>query len=297
MGKKKASIRAKLAEGLLWSLNVKKDFETEENATNYLEKQYDKNTHDIRVSRLKISPAHFVRDNLEVFVFNKYTKGNKIIVYFHGGAYNSGPLSFHFKYLETLHKKTKVPIVLPIYPKAPNYTYLDAYNVLENAYEDILKLNYDEIIFMGDSAGGGLAVGMYQKLKADKKYLPNKLILFSPWIDLTMENPLIDSLESLDPMVSKVGLRAMAEYWADGTDLNNYLLSPTNGNLKDLPETTIFVGTHEIFLPDIRAFKDKLTKNNTRLNYYEYYGLNHVFVLYPIPEAKKALQTVISKIK
>ena len=116
MGKKKASIRAKLAEGLLWSLNVKKDFETEENATNYLEKQYDKNTHDIRVSRLKISPAHFVRDNLEVFVFNKYTKGNKIIVYFHGGAYNSGPLSFHFKYLETLHKKTKVPIVLPIYP-------------------------------------------------------------------------------------------------------------------------------------------------------------------------------------
>lgn len=297
MGKKKASIRAKLAEGLLWSLNVKKDFETEENATNYLEKQYDKNTHDIRVSRLKISPAHFVRDNLEVFVFNKYTKGNKIIVYFHGGAYNSGPLSFHFKYLETLRKKTKVPIVLPIYPKAPNYTYLDAYNVLENAYEDILKLNYDEIIFMGDSAGGGLAVGMYQKLKADKKYLPNKLILFSPWIDLTMENPLIDSLESLDPMISKVGLRAMAEYWADGTDLNNYLLSPTNGNLKDLPETTIFVGTHEIFLPDIRAFKDKLTKNNTRLNYYEYYGLNHVFVLYPIPEAKKALQRVISKIK
>lgn len=297
MGKKKASIRAKLAEGLLWSLNVKKDFQTEENATKYLEKQYDKNTHDIRVPRLKNPPAHFIRDNFEVFVFNKYTKGDKVIVYFHGGAYNSGPLSFHFKYLETLHKKTKVPIILPIYPKAPNYTYLDAYRVLENAYIDILKLNYSEIIFMGDSAGGGLAVGMYQKLKADKMYLPNKLILFSPWLDLTMENPLIDSLESLDPMISKIGLRAMAEYWANGSDLTNYLLSPTFGSLNKLPETTIFVGTHEIFLPDIRDFKDKLINNKVKVNYYEYYGLNHVFVLYPIPEAKKALKTVISKIK
>lgn len=297
MANKKTSIRAKLAEGLLWSLNLKKDFVSKENANLYIEKRYTKNDHDIRLPRMKNPPVNFIRENLEVFVYNKYTKGDKLIVYFHGGAYNSGPLSFHFKYLETLHKKTKVPIILPIYPKAPKYTYKDAYNLLEKAYKEIVKLNYHEIIFMGDSAGGGLALGMTQKLKKLKQIIPNKIILFSPWLDLTMENPLIDSLESLDPMISKVGLQAMANYWANGTSLNNYLLSPTFGDLDNFPETTIFVGTHEIFLPDIRLFKEKLIKANVKTNYYEYKGLNHVFVLYPIPEAKEALKIVVENIK
>ena len=297
MKETKASIRAKLAQSLLWSLKVKNTFVTEENAKKYLRKRYDKNNRDIRLPRMKNPPSHYVREGLEVFVYNKYTKGDKVIVYFHGGAYNTGPMSFHFKHLEKLHQKTKVPIIMPIYPKAPNYVYLDAYRVLEEAYSDIIKLNYNDIIFMGDSAGGGLAVGMYQKLKLDNSlHLPKQLILYSPWVDLTMNNPLIDEYEQLDPMLSKVGLKEMADYWANGDDLNNYLLSPTNGDLKNIPELTIFVGTHEIFLPDIRDFNSKLKANKVKTNYYEFIGQNHVFLLYPIPEAKLAFKKVVEQI-
>ena len=97
-------------------------------------------------------------------------------------------------------------------------------------------------------------------------------------------------------MLSKVCLKEMADYWANRDDLNNYLLSPTNGDLKKVPELTIFVGTHEIFLPDIRDFNSKLKANKLKINYYKFIGQNHVFLLYPIPEVKLAFKKVVEQI-
>lgn len=295
--KQKVSIQASIAEKLLWTFQVKKDFESVERANEYLEKRFDKNSKEVKAPKMKYNPKHFDNNDLSVYVYNHFNKGNQVIIYFHGGSYNSGPIRYHFKFLEKLHKKTKMPIILPIYPKAPNHTYLEAYDKLTLAYEEVLTLNYEEIVFMGDSAGGGLALGFYQKLVKDQKRLPKKLILLSPWVDITMDNPEIDLLENLDPLISKIGLKEMGKAWAGTTSLKDPLLSPTFGNLKSFPETTIFVGTHEIFLPDIRLFKDKLLKQNIKVNYFEYYKMNHVFLLYPIPEARKALRQIANILK
>ena len=56
------------------------------------------------------------------------------------------------------------------------------------------------------------------------------------------------------------------------------------------------MGTHEIFLPDIRDFISKLKANKVKTNYYEFIGQNHVFLLYPIPEAKLAFKKVVEQI-
>lgn len=293
----KVSLQAAIASKLLWTLQVKKDFESVERTNDYLEKRAEKNNEFIKAPRMKYAPKYFDNELLPLYVFNHFDKSEKVIVYFHGGAYNSSPLGFHFKFVEKIHKKTKMPVLMPLYPLAPNYTYKDAYEQLDSFYEAILSLNYEEIIFIGDSAGGGLAAGLFDKIASQGLKLPSKLVLLSPWVDITMDNPEIDLLEHVDPLISKVGLKEMGKVWAGNTDTTSPLLSPTFGNLSNYPETTIFVGTYEIFLPDIRLFKDKLLKQGVKVNYFEYFKMHHDFLLYPIPEAKKAIKQVVNILK
>lgn len=44
---------------------------------------------------------------------------------------------------------------------------------------------------MGDSAGGGLALGLVLALREQGKSraMPKEVVVYSPWTDLTMSNP------------------------------------------------------------------------------------------------------------
>lgn len=64
--------------------------------------------------------------------------------------------------------------------------------------------------------------------------------------------------------------------------------------MENLPRTTIFVGTHEIFYPDIVKFFNKLNDNgvDVELNIGE--GMSHVYPLYPmVPESKEAFKHIV----
>ncbi len=42
---------------------------------------------------------------------------------------------------------------------------------------------------MGDSAGGGLALALEEKLSQEEIEMPEKTILISPWLDTRLTNP------------------------------------------------------------------------------------------------------------
>lgn len=51
----------------------------------------------------------------------------------------------------------------------------------------ILDMGYtgDQIFVAGDSAGGGLAVALCMWLREHDRPMPAKLVLMSPWLDMT----------------------------------------------------------------------------------------------------------------
>ena len=58
-------------------------------------------------------------------------------------------------------KETGAEVVLMVYPKAPVYTCSESYDACVKYYlEYIEKNSCGKIVFMGDSAGGGMALGM-----------------------------------------------------------------------------------------------------------------------------------------
>jgi len=237
-----------------------------------------------------------IDDDLRLFYLNTESNSNKIVIYLHGGAYVDEFLPFHWLMLDKITREIDCTFIIPDYPLAPHFNYRDCYKILLKFYKKVLKYYPDkQIIFMGDSAGGGLALGLTMFFNEKGLRLPDKHILLSPWIDLNMDNPEIDKYIKVDPTLNRDELLVDALYWANGTDLKDYRLSPIYGDVTCLKDVTLFSGTHEFLYPDIVKFSRILKRKKIKNTLIIGEGLNHVYPAYPIPEADEAIKQ-ISKI-
>ncbi|HEL0798767.1 TPA: alpha/beta hydrolase [Streptococcus equi subsp. zooepidemicus] len=243
------------------------------------------------------------KDNMQVHSWNEKpnkSSDQKVILYLHGGSYLNNPTSYHIDMLKTLSTSLDAKIVLPIYPKAPTYTYDVAMPRLVSLYQDILKSTSPQnITIMGDSAGGGLALGLALALKTENITQPKDIILLSPWLDVTLSNEDIPKYESSDPILSAWGLRIVGDIWARRGENNTKhpYVSPIYGDTNGLAPITMFVGTHEIFYPDIKKFDDMLEQKGHKHQLFVGEKMNHVYPIYPIEEAKTAQYQIIDTIK
>lgn len=210
--------------------------------------------------------------------------GEKCVLYLHGGGYINQPSLFHWWFLDRLVQDTDTDFFVPIYPKAPEYSYKAAYTRLMTVYEDLLCKGYRQIILMGDSAGGGMALGFSQMLRNEDLQQPEEIILISPWLDISLGHEDIRKYEKRDPMLNVDNLRKIGRLWAGGSHPGSYRLSPINGNLENLGRISIFIGTHEICFPDAAELSRILNEQGIGHNYFEYNRMNHNFPLYPIKE-------------
>lgn len=292
------SIRSWMVERLLKRLSNKRNFTDDKLYAAFLKEKQNETEKPYVLPKYiewKFDIEKHYFDGMECYVFNqRKSTSKKSILYLHGGGYIKQPSFYHWHFLGKIVKNTDVKIIVPIYPKAPNHQYKNSFNKVLPLYKWMLETsNHESVILMGDSAGGGFALALAQLLLEKALPQPEKIILLSPWLDITMKNPDTYILENKDPMLGIYGLIQMGKAYAGDTDLNHYMLSPINGKINGLGEISLFVGTHEVFLPDARKFRDIVKSKRVSMNYYEYPKLNHIFVLYPIPEAKKATREII----
>jgi len=220
------------------------------------------------------------------------------IVYFHGGAYLLEGSSMHWKIVETVVVKVNCRVSYVDYPLAPENTYRATFDMIQKAFDSLTEQYPDDrFMLMGDSAGGGLALAFALKLANENvKVQPVKNILFSPWLDLSMQNQEIKNQEVLDKILPLNALIEAGKKYAGGDNTGNYLLSPIHGDLASVNNTLIFYGTHELFYPDCKKLAEQ-TRNFGNFVFHEFTEMQHDWVIFPIPEAKQALDTAIEFIK
>ena len=234
-------------------------------------------------------------NNFDVYHFFNTSKNNNAIIYLHGGAYINNPNIFHIMYIDKIVKKTNIDVYLPIYPLAPNHNCEEAYDFLLKLYKKLIN-EEKNIIIMGDSAGGGLALGFTIYLNELMIKQPIKIILISPWVDVTMSNSDIKKYEKNDPMLSSYGLIEIGKIWKGNLDIKDYRVSPIYNEFKNIPLSLIIVGTNEILYPDIIMLYKKIVKNNnSKLIIGK--NLNHIFPLYHIGKIRKYFNEIIEFIK
>ena len=238
-------------------------------------------------------------DGMQVFVWNEKKDTNQKVIFFtHGGAYVQQPTRMHFTLVNKIAQAIDAKVVFPIYPKTPKHQYRETYEKLEKLYRRILEenTNPNSIIFMGDSAGGGLSLGFAIYLKELSLPQPKEIVLFSPWVDIATDNPEIALVEPFDPFLKQSGIQEVAKFWA-GEELKQPLVSPLFGDLSGLGRISIYIGTHDIFYPDNRLLHEKLLKEGITHRYIEREKMNHVYVLLPIKEAREDIQELIEELK
>lgn len=217
-----------------------------------------------------------------------------VMLYLHGGAYMANITRQHWDFTEQLIIRTKATVVVPDYPLAPEAVFTETYAFIENLYAAILaEYPSKRIILLGDSAGGGLAFGFVQQLRNEGKKQPEQVILFSPWLDISMRNPLMIPIDKEDNILSIKGLQIAGQKYAGTADLKDFRVSPLYGSLKGLCRISVFTGTKDILNPDVKKLKELMNEQQLNLNCFEYPHLFHDWV---IITSLKESQDVINKV-
>lgn len=218
------------------------------------------------------------------------------IIYFHGGAYVNNIIKPHWFLIEKIAEKSQFEIIVPLYPLAPHSNYdesiLNITPLINSYINDSSKKN---IIFMGDSAGAGLALSLCMILRDKEKKLPKKVVLLSPWLDISMTDPDLIKLSKKDKMLGIEGLKWAGDKWAGTNEKTDPKVSPLYGSLINLPPISIFTGTADILNIDARKLYNLAKLNNIdAIEFNEYQNLYHVWMATPIPEAYKSIDQIIN---
>lgn len=240
------------------------------------------------------------RKLFEISPKNKEERSNKTILYFHGGAYVAEATAEHWHFLEKLVNDTKVTVIMPDYPLTPKHTYKDVLRMIEPVYKETLnKVGAENLIVMGDSAGGGMALGLLEKLSLSNVKMPSKTILISPWLDTTMSNPKIDEIQKNDKDLNKEKLYlAGVSYSRDLEKQEDYFVNPINGKLSKLKNVVIYTGTYDILNPDCHVLQEKAQKDGVEIKIKEYETAPHIWIVNNDDElARNAYNDLLTEIE
>jgi len=229
--------------------------------------------------------------NKRVFTITprNHVKG-KHIIFLHGGAYAGESTIIHWVFIHKMLTQSRCRISVLEYPLAPENTYKETFRMVKESYRILTASNNDEIILMGDSAGGGLSLALTQLInKENILRKPSKQVLISPWVDVTMSEPIPKELEDKDILLGVEPLIIAGKNYAGDTDPKHHLISPIYGDFEGMGEVGIWIGTHEIFLVDMPNLKNKLEHANVKYSYYEKEAMQHDYAIFPIKEGNEAI--------
>lgn len=271
------SVIAKIYEKIL--MFTKPDYmDSQEAVDEFLASKEDKDPSSIFKS--------FDFNGMEVFHFGNKESSQRTIIFIHGGAY-VGEINYqHFFFCYLLARKLNAYVLAPVYPLAPKHSCNETFDLIRDLYNEYSN---DNIILMGDSAGGGFVLSFCQHLNRVNLSQPDNVVVFSPWVDVSMDN---DYDSKSDPILGEVGLRQIGKSWAGDLDTKNYKVSPLYGDNTNLPRTLIFVGDNEIFYKDVLKYAENLERDNVDYRLIVGEGLFHIYPLFPMPETRTAFKEI-----
>lgn len=174
-----------------------------------------------------------------------------VLFHIHGGGFRGGNPSRSRPFAETVAARLGCTVILPGYPLAPENPFPAALLSLYDAFAAIET--QQPLVIGGDSAGGNLALGLWQLGAA-----ADALWLLSPWLDLRVTAQSYDRAATTDQLFSREMALDAREMYLQGHSPEDPLASPLLGTLGELPETFVLAGGVEVLLDDSLSLVSQL---------------------------------------
>ena len=244
--------------------------------------------------------------------FHKNITKNSIIVHVHGGGFITlSPLS-HENYTRKIVNKTGIPLLSIDYRLSPEYSFPSALDDVYQTYkwliengENDLNIKINNIILLGDSAGGNLIMSLIYILLIKEMKLPDMIILAYPAVKMTIIPLSLSYLNSLyDPLLDYNLLNfCLKSYLGEYKNDKNPFLSPLymkNEIIKNIPKINIYGGTADPLRDDYVEFFHKCNKANVDCHLIEFSYFPHGFLNYDysfiMPQASKCTEMICDDI-
>lgn len=177
---------------------------------------------------------------------------SRAILYLHGGGFCIGSPRSHRSLAAAIALASGCVAYVPNYRLAPEHPFPAALEDAAKAFELMQGLGVAarRTVFVGDSAGGGLALVAAQAHHALGLPEPSGLVLLSPWADLTNSGRSFGLKANVDSIVRKQRLNDMASAYSGEAFTHDAAVSPLMGDFSGLPPIYVQVGSEEVLLSD-----------------------------------------------
>jgi len=219
---------------------------------------------------------------------------DKVVLYFHGGAYFVCSPATHRPITWRLSAAARRPVLSLDYRQGPSHTLTESLADALAAYQGLLDAGHrpKDIVIAGDSAGGHLTLATLLALRDEGMPLPAAGICLSPWADLTV--PPRRENRWADPMLPASRIDWLARRWTDGRDPRDPLISPVYGDYTGVPPLMIVTGSTEILRGEARRVADRARRSGVPVRYEEWHRMPHVFPIFSdvLPEARRIFEHI-----
>lgn len=220
----------------------------------------------------------------------------RVLLYFHGGGYAAGSPAGVRDLVWRMSETARCRVLVVDYRLAPENPFPAAIEDAATAYRYLLASGFapQSIAFMGDSAGGGLALGALVKLRDDGAPMPAAACGLSPVTDLAITGGTLTTNREADPMLLVEQMRTTARWYLGSTPATSPYASPLYADLRGFPPTLLHAGSTEVLLDDSRRFAEKLKSAEVEVELRIWPDMPHVFhgLAMFVPEARAAIAEV-----
>lgn len=225
---------------------------------------------------------------------------DKVILYTIGGGYISGTCGDHRTLVAKVAQGTGIALLMFNHRLAPEHPYPAALEDSLTAYRWLLEHDTapEDILIMGESAGGGLCLATLLAIRDQGLPLPAGAVALSPWTDLKLTGESYRTKRNV--CISPPGMSAVcSKYYYGDHDPTDPWISPLYGDLHGLPPIFINVGNYETMLDDSTRFAAKAKAAGVQTTLVIGEKMIHCYPLMApmFPEATQALDEICAFIK
>lgn len=206
----------------------------------------------------------------------RFAPAHRATLFLHGGAFVLGSASGYRGFASQIAVRAGVDTFVLDYPLAPEHPFPAAHDAVLAALRWLANCGIREVAFVGDSAGGGLALGV---LGVEERRAVNiaSVAAFSPWVDLAFTGASFHSETTHDPVLTRPVLANAAAAYLGAADPTDGRASPLHAIPARLPPIALQVGTDELLFDDARRYAAAAAQQGNTVQLEVYEGLHHVF--------------------
>ncbi|KAG0649345.1 Hormone-sensitive lipase [Hyphodiscus hymeniophilus] len=216
------------------------------------------------------------------------------LFYFAGGGFRGRPTKEHWllcaEFCSNMPQYEVNLVSYPLAPNSPAHVSITHIQRLYHIFEKEGKAQGSRITLAGDSAGGNIALllGIFGASKhiqdsGDGECVIESIMAICPAVDHRNENPHIDTIDPLDPILSRKVIEEVSEGWKGEWLLSDPRLSPILADLSCFKQAGVkvdgVIALHDVLSPDAVEFVNRLSESEVEGEWLQWEKQMHCFPL------------------